>query len=70
MLKPQRMCVSLLLRQGVKDTPFGCASKQITAGMATTTRTLEGCQQERATGDVAGKPTEVVGGDEDSSEQC
>lgn len=26
--------------------------------------------RERATGDVAGKQTEVVGGDEDSSEQC
>lgn len=33
-----------------------------TAGMATKTRTLEGCQQERPNDDVAGKETEVVGG--------
>lgn len=36
--------------------------REHTASMATTTRTLEVCQQERPTRDVAGEDTEVGGG--------
>lgn len=40
------------------------------ANVATTTRTLEVCQKEGPTGDVAGKEREVGGGGRDSSEPC
>lgn len=68
------MYVSLLLRQSYRIPILAVLpnilQREHAASMATTTRTLEIFQQERPTGDVAGKETEIGGGGRDSSEQC
>lgn len=55
-----------------EDSPVAVFSNKLqrehAASVATTTRTLEVCQKERPTGDVAGEETEVGEEGRDSSE--